>query len=399
MDNIYRRRLDREQLDRVLASAGIAPGLVRSWTELPEATFNTVYRVELDGGTAAAASAAASAANGTPSDQLRPSGVQPGEVQPGGVPSGEMPPGPVPSGAVPSGAVPSGAVPSGAVLKVAPDPDAPALAYEQGIMRTEALFHREAAAAHLPVPKVLHADFGRETTGSDLLLLSELPGADWHTLRERIGGPDRERLRTELGGLVARLHRITGPGFGYPQGEPAPDWPTAFTAMVEAVLTDADRYGAELPVSAERVRAAVRDSADVLAAVRTPALVHFDLWDGNILIDPAPPRPRISGLIDGERAFWGDPLADLVSPALFGDIERDPAFLAGYRAGGGQVLFDSATRRRLALYRCYLYLIMLTEAVPRGYGGPEHAWVAAQAGRQLRAQLEALDTVRPGSAP
>jgi len=39
---------------------------------------------------------------------------------------------------------------------------------------------------------------------------------------------------------------------------------------------------------------------DLLDVVRTPRLIHFDLWDGNILVEAG----QITGLIDGERAFW-----------------------------------------------------------------------------------------------
>jgi aminoglycoside phosphotransferase (APT) family kinase protein len=101
--------------------------------------------------------------------------------------------------------------------------------------------------------------------------------------------------------------------------------------------------------------------------VTTPVLVHFDLWDGNILVESSSAGRRISALIDAERAFWGDPLAEFVSLALFADIEQDTAFLRGYRAAGGMVTFDFAARRRLSLYRAYLYLIMWVEAVPRQF--------------------------------
>jgi aminoglycoside phosphotransferase (APT) family kinase protein len=97
-------------------------------------------------------------------------------------------------------------------------------------------------------------------------------------------------------------------------------------------------------------------------------LVHFDLWDGNILVESGPARHRIGALIDAERAFWGDPLAEFVSLALYGDIERDAAFLDGYRAAGGAISFDIAARQRLSLYRAYLYLIMWVETAPRGFG-------------------------------
>ena len=81
--------------------------------------------------------------------------------------------------------------------------------------------------------------------------------------------------------------------------------------------------------------------APLLDEVTTPTLVHFDLWDGNILVDTTAPTPTIGGLIDGERAMWADPLADFVSLALFRDIEQDGAFLHGYRTAGGRIAFDA----------------------------------------------------------
>ncbi|WP_405616921.1 hypothetical protein [Streptomyces sp. NBC_01508] len=57
----------------------------------------------------------------------------------------------------------------------------------------------------------------------------------------------------------------------------AGSWRQAFTAMLQAVLADAERFGAKLPVSVERVRTSVRGAAPALDEVTVPALVHFDL--------------------------------------------------------------------------------------------------------------------------
>jgi hypothetical protein len=77
--------------------------------------------------------------------------------------------------------------------------------------------------------------------------------------------------------------------------------------------------------------------------------------------------PRIGGIIDAERAFWGDPLADFVSLALLSDIEQDDAFLRAYSDADGPVSLDGNSRTRLAMYRAYLYLIMLVETAPRDF--------------------------------
>ncbi|MEU4761667.1 aminoglycoside phosphotransferase family protein [Actinosynnema sp. NPDC023794] len=250
------------------------------------------------------------------------------------------------------------------VLKIAPPPEVAGLSYEHGLLATEAIFHRAAADA-LPVPEVVHLDRDRDLLPSDWLLLTELPGVNWHEHRDRVG--PKSALRGRLGAAVAGLHRVTGDGFGYPQCGLVADWPTAFTAMLGAVLSDADRYGVDLPVPADRLRAMLHAARDALAEVVVPSLVHFDLWPGNVLVDPG--TARVTGVVDGERAFFGDPLADMPSLALFGLVEEDQDFLAGYRGAGGRFEPTRTARQRLELYRCHLYTIMTVEAVPRGTTG------------------------------
>ncbi|MBB6417741.1 aminoglycoside phosphotransferase (APT) family kinase protein [Streptomyces sp. AK010] len=132
-----------------------------------------------------------------------------------------------------------------------------------------------------------------------------------------------------------------------------------------------------------------------LDEVTDPRLVHFDLWRGNILVDRTGGEVRIGGLIDGERMFWGDPLADFVSLALLGDIRKDEEFLAGYREAGGRARFDTAARLRLALYRAYLYLIMLTETVPHEAGEEQRRWVRESVAPKLVAALDEIAEAAP----
>jgi len=277
------------------------------------------------------------------------------------------------------------------ILKVPPAPDVAGLTYERGILQTEALFYRLAAPNRL-VPAVVHAGFGSDSGAGDFLLMTELPGQPWPAAADRIGDKERGRLRGELGRVVAALHSMTGSGFGYPAQPLAATWRAAFRGMLDVVLADAERYRATLPRPAGEIRQLAARHESVLDEVTTPVLVHFDLWDGNILIDLDGGTPRIGGLIDAERAFWGDPLADFVSLALLEDIRRDEAFLAGYRAAGGPVTLDHSSPVRLALYRSYLYLIMLIEAVPRGYDGPRREQFARRVASALTAELELLGT-------
>jgi Ser/Thr protein kinase RdoA (MazF antagonist) len=222
----------------------------------------------------------------------------------------------------------------GVVLKLSPDPRGAVMTYERGIVKTEALFYAMAQdRAALPVPTVIAVlDVDLDLGGGQALLVTELPGVPW--FGSGVSGAMRGPLRAELGRLMASMHAVMGPAFGYPSestGALSGRWFEAFAAMLDAVLDDADRYQAVLPVDPRRVRRALNACVDDLDAVLVPSLVHFDLWDGNVLIDLDGP-PRISGLIDGERAMWGDPVMDFASAALFGEIRDDDV---GERATGG----------------------------------------------------------------
>lgn len=290
------------------------------------------------------------------------------------------------------------------VLKVPPSPGTPKLAYEHELLRGEAVFHQAAAAAGVPVPRVVHAEHGGagDPAATPFLLMTHSPGTPWFAAQQAVSATEQDRLRHALGMLLARLHAVRGPGFGYPAQRLAPladRWAPAFTAMTDAVLDDAERFGAWLPAPPAAIRAALATAAPALDEVTVPALVHFDLWPGNILLEGPAGGRTISALIDGERMFWGDPLADFASLSLLHtDVEEDAAFLEGYGVGGGRTVFDDAARRRIALYRCYLYLIMLVEVEPRSTTGEYLSWVREFTTPRLEAALGVVVSAGTGSS-
>ena len=235
------------------------------------------------------------------------------------------------------------------VVKVGPPADVRLLGYERGLIAAEAEYFRLAASA-APVPDVL-------AEGDGWLITSLLPGRPLTEIK------DDAPVREQLGAAVARIHEISGPHFGYTGGRASgADWPGAFRAMIESLLADAAAWRVPVP------RMDLPFSA--LASVTRPALLHFDLWDGNVLAA----GDRLTGLVDGERYLYGDPLLDLVSPALYRRIEDEPdhPFLRGYR-----VDLDDAARTRLILYRVHLYLLMLAEGPSRGIpvGSERHDFI------------------------
>ncbi|MGW2106263.1 phosphotransferase family protein [Streptomyces sp. NPDC001948] len=289
------------------------------------------------------------------------------------------------------------------VVKI-PPPATPGtlMGYERDLLVNEATFHALADGS-APVPRVLHSELDPAAPTGPYVIMSACPGRPWSAFAPgSLSTAEVRRLRGDLGRIVARLHGVTGPdGFGYPSlalGPLAPTWRQAFTAMTDAVLSDADTYRARLPRPTSAIRGLLAAASPVLDDIARPALVHFDLWQGNLLVDGGPGARSIGGIVDGERMFWGDPVADFVSLALFEDMEQDEDFLTGYTDGGGRPLvFDASVRLRLALYRCYLYLIMLVETVPRraSRADLDRAW--AQVAPQLESALaDAESALRTG---
>lgn len=207
----------------------------------------------------------------------------------------------------------------------------------------------------------------------DWLVMTRLPGRSLAELAATAEAVDDSPVRRDLGGALAAVHAITGAGFGYDGGRLAgPSWRAVFGALVDELLADAETWQVELPAAPARIRELVDRHGDVLDLVTRPALVHFDGWDGNVLAAPDTGGGlRLTGLVDGERYLLGDPLVDFVTPALYRRIEDEPhhPFLDGYARAGAPVALDGPARRRLALYRLHLYLLMAVEMPSRGMTG------------------------------
>ena len=268
------------------------------------------------------------------------------------------------------------------VLKAGPPDGVPLLGYERDLVAAEAAYLNLVGdrAPDVPIPRLLAFGSDRTVLDGDWLITTLLPGRSLPAWQGAHPGGDAGPARRALGAAVAGLGAITSPRFGYTGQRPGGDtWPAAFTAIIEDLLADAGRWQVTLPGGAGRLRALLARAHDVLAEVDAARLVHVDLWDGNVLATTtrpaAAPVAALCGLVDGERHLFGDPLVDLVSPALFTRIEDrlGHPFLAGWaHALGRPATFTPAEKVRLGLYRVHLYLLMLTEMPSRG-AGRDHA--------------------------
>jgi aminoglycoside phosphotransferase (APT) family kinase protein len=275
------------------------------------------------------------------------------------------------------------------ILKVAPPDDVRVLRYEQGIMRAEVETMRLVRAqTEVPVPEIYTYDTSRNLIDNDYYLMACIPGLPLNKLRQDLSEREQHEIDRQVGALTRQLNALHGPAFGYvaqPEGHAA-SWRIAFESMLEGVLADGIDAGVSLPLEYDEIRDRVSPWYPVLDAVAVPQLVHWDLWDGNIFVDPD--TRQINGIVDFERALWGDPLME----CQFEFRGPESAYAGGY----GRPMFvteEDTIRRRL--YNVYLYAIMVIECTYRQYDNDgQERWARGKLAGEL-ARLEALPLSPP----
>jgi aminoglycoside phosphotransferase (APT) family kinase protein len=237
------------------------------------------------------------------------------------------------------------------VLKVAPDAAVQVMRFEVGVMAADVRVLRLVRAlTHLPVPAVICHDTSGSIIPNEYFIMQFMPGTSLLRLRGQLTANQNDTIQRQVGACLRKINNITGQRFGafaHPEA-PGQSWRAAFRLMAADVLADGADKNVQLPIGYADVYALLAAHYDALDGVTTPQLVHWDMWDANVLLDPA--TMQVTGLIDFECALWGDPLIEWNFAA------PSPAFLEGY---GRALPFTHAERTRRALYDVYLYLAMV----------------------------------------
>ena len=282
------------------------------------------------------------------------------------------------------------------ILKVGVVPGTPLLTYEQDVMPTEVecyrLIRRETG---VPVPEILACDFSKKYIASNYFFMTELTGQPLSEVMRKMDGENLKKIRRELAGYLEQIHRIHGSYFGYFTEDPGRrygTWREAFFAMFAQILDDAREHGVRLPY--HRIENVLKEKAYCLDALREPSLVEYDCHEGNIFVkrsEDGAGEYVIEGIIDFERAWWGDPLADF--PAAFvltDDIRKEKDFLDSYLEASGRQAFTEEDAVRCQMYRMYLMVIMASETFR--YSFPYSALQGFWAKAQVRKCLKYLET-------
>lgn len=194
------------------------------------------------------------------------------------------------------------------ILRVAPEPNRQ-FRIERALMRNEHASLPYFAPIATMMPRTLFVDWTREIIDRDYVFQSALNGVPGP---EALVSYPRSLWKTmyrQLGVITKSIHQVWGERFGPVAGPTFATWSEAVLAFFADAVADMDDAG--LDASDVRMVSAVIDrNREILDEIRQPYLLHGDLWTQNLMLAPDTPEPTIIGVLDHDRASWGDPASD-----------------------------------------------------------------------------------------
>ena len=231
---------------------------------------------------------------------------------------------------------------------------------EEGLLRAYAAQPYLGALARL-TPQILFADFTHQLIARDYMFQSWIDGERWLDSEDELSDEESDTLWHDFGRILKQLHTTPGNKFGPPfPGRQYDTWSEYVLAQFECNVTELSQ--AQLNnADVIAVYESAREHSAILDEIRTPSLLHGDLWTFNLLIRREPNGVAICGVLDAEYAWWGDPLADWTMFIwAYGDGNEMQWEQARFWDGYGQRDQSPNARFREALYHAmHLEWLML----------------------------------------
>ena len=212
------------------------------------------------------------------------------------------------------------------VLRVAPPRDAVFVFYERDMMRQEPEIHRLLREkTSVPVAEIVAYDDALELVDRDYVLMARLPG-DPMTDRPQA---DQNAVFRQVGAYLAQAHRLTAETYGYIGAHrpmpPQATWVDAFATMWRRLVDDVVSVGHYDDEERRFFLTLLDRHLPLFDRPVAACLLHMDIWRQNILVDG---DSGVTGIVDWDRALWGDPEIEFAVLDYCGVSE--PAFWEGY---------------------------------------------------------------------
>jgi len=166
-----------------------------------------------------------------------------------------------------------------------------------------------------------------------------------------------DRVLAQVGDSLCQMHALTAETYGYIGAhrpmEPQHTWWAAFRTMWNALLDDVEHAGGYSEGEAGSLRRLLDAYRGYFDRPVQASLLHMDVWSQNILVDE---RGALTGLVDLDRALWGDPEIEYAVLDYCGISE--PAFWRGYGAARDESPSAQVRQRFYLLYEVQKYVVI-----------------------------------------
>ena len=212
------------------------------------------------------------------------------------------------------------------VLRIAPPRDAVFVFYERDMMRQEPEIHGLLLEeTSVPVAEIVAYDDSLERIDRDYILMERLPGRPLSDVPQA----DFNAVLRQVGAYLAEAHSLTAETYGYLGAhrpmQPQDTWAAAFEMMWNRLIDDIVAVGHYTEDEGRFFRMLLDRHLPLFDRPVASSLLHMDIWHQNILVDDA---GALTGLVDWDRALWGD--AEIEFAVLDYCGISEPAFWEGY---------------------------------------------------------------------
>lgn len=242
------------------------------------------------------------------------------------------------------------------ILRIAPPPRPDDFWDDVALMRREHNILPFFASIAALMPQSLLADFTHQIVPRDYLFQTFIEGERWSDIEDEIPFDQSVLLWRQCGQIVRRIHTTAGDYFGHPlPGRQFAKWSEAVIDRLARIGESGLAYGIDT-ASLGSILEIARANGSLLDEIETPYLLHGDLWTFNLLVQRGNDQPSIVGVLDADRAWWGDPAADWLI-FLLSIRENEPEWQERIRAfydGYGPPEMGHSAQIRQKIYRAML---------------------------------------------
>ncbi len=203
------------------------------------------------------------------------------------------------------------------ILRVAPIGTAKVYTHEIQLMRREYNIQPYLAPVSDLIPKVLFADFTGNIINRDYMFQSFLEGELWDAVKDSLTATENDFIWSQVGQISQKISMAQNDKFGFPAPKKQFNkWGSFIHDFLDGMIADLAGFGLTLIPEIEVLREHVAGFQNVLNEIKTPHLIHGDLWPKNILISRKDGEINVTGVLDSERAYFGDLTSEWIHHVL-----------------------------------------------------------------------------------